>query len=197
MYTRKEHWWKIAKAIKLGYDEENDFIPQFEGFNAGSTTIKQADTVLLSYPLMYPMKETTQRNNLYIYGNATRINGPAMTWAMHAIAHMDIGEVPDVALFKRTYEPYIRKPFYIWSETFEGEVGVGNFLTGAGGFLQLIMNGYGGVRLYDDRLEIKNAQLPPGLSNLHIKRMLFLINYSNKLLNIYMNIGCRHILFEW
>lgn len=47
---------KIAKSIKLLYDEEKDFHPQCENFN-DSIIIKQADVVLLGYPLQFPMKE--------------------------------------------------------------------------------------------------------------------------------------------
>lgn len=108
------------------------------------------------------MDASVQRNNLYVYGNATRDNGPAMTWAIHAIGHMDIGEVPSTELFHRSFVPYIRKPFYIWSETSDEHEGVGNFITGAGGFLQLIMNGYAGIRTEPLQLEIRNTQLPPG-----------------------------------
>jgi trehalose/maltose hydrolase-like predicted phosphorylase len=41
-----------------------------------------------------------------------------------------------------------------------------NYLSAAGGFLQSIINGYGGIRLRSDRLEI-NPELPPGVSRMH------------------------------
>lgn len=172
-------WAKKASSIRLLHDKDADFIPQFDGFEVNSTIIKQADTVLLSYPLMYPMANSTQKNNLYIYGNATREDGPAMTWAMHAIAHLDIGEIPTEQQFQRTYAPYLQKPFYIWSEvrTDSGFVGVGNFITGAGGFLQLIMNGYAGIRLHDEYLEISNVRLPPRVAHLQLNRKLFQLTF--------------------
>lgn len=49
-----EKFAKIAKSLTLLYDEENDLHPQYEGY-AGDM-IKQADAVLLGFPLQYPMK---------------------------------------------------------------------------------------------------------------------------------------------
>jgi protein-glucosylgalactosylhydroxylysine glucosidase len=46
----------VAQHIRLLYDEANDYHPQFEGYTMG-TTIKQADVILLNYPLQYKMKE--------------------------------------------------------------------------------------------------------------------------------------------
>lgn len=53
--TDDEHanFVKIAKSLKLLYDEERDFHPQFENYNY--ETIKQADVVLLGFPLQFPM----------------------------------------------------------------------------------------------------------------------------------------------
>jgi protein-glucosylgalactosylhydroxylysine glucosidase len=44
----------IATNLKILYDEKQDLHPQYEGF-AGQK-IKQADVVLLGYPLQFPMK---------------------------------------------------------------------------------------------------------------------------------------------
>jgi trehalose/maltose hydrolase-like predicted phosphorylase len=76
-----EHFSKIARKIKLIYDKKYDYFPQFEGYKIG-TSIKQADAVLLSYPLQYKMKMETKRKNLLIYENVTRENGPAMTYCI-------------------------------------------------------------------------------------------------------------------
>ena len=50
-----EKFADIARSLTLLYDEENDIHPQFEGY-AGDD-IKQADTILIGYPLQYPMAE--------------------------------------------------------------------------------------------------------------------------------------------
>lgn len=155
------------------HNEELDYTPQHDTFDPDThTEIKQADTVLLGYPMMYPLAPSTLRNNLYKYGNITREDGPGMTWAMHAIGHMDIGEVPSDEMFLRSYDLYIRRPFYTWQEVYEPFAGVGNFITGAGGFLQLIMNGYGGIRLYPDHMSISRTMLPPNATKLTINGII-------------------------
>lgn len=117
----------------------------------------------------------TIRNNLHIYEKITRENGPAMTWAMHVIGHLDIGDVESAAaLYDRSFVDYMRKPFYIWSEVLEAFEGAGNFITGAGGFLQSIINGYGGVRLYNDTLYILNPRLPPKSTKLSFAGITYL-----------------------
>lgn len=50
-----ENFVRIAKSLTLLYDEEGDFHPQCENFN-NSIIIKQADVVLLGFPLQFPMK---------------------------------------------------------------------------------------------------------------------------------------------
>lgn len=157
----------MASRIYLPYDSENNYNPQYDGY-ALNTIIKQADVVLLGYPLQYAnIQKSTRRNNLNLYTNVTRRNGPAMTWSMHAIGYLDIDEEPSNELFFRTYTPYIRKPFYVWNE-YVDDNGASNFITGAGGFLQLILFGYAGIRLNTDSLTIKNPMLPPYTNKLKL-----------------------------
>jgi hypothetical protein len=47
--------------------------------------IKQADVVLLNYPLNWNMPADVQENDLVIYENITNPDGPAMTWGMFTI----------------------------------------------------------------------------------------------------------------
>lgn len=49
-----EDFAEIARRLVLLYDEEKDYHPQFEGFD-DTSFIKQADTVLLGFPLQIPM----------------------------------------------------------------------------------------------------------------------------------------------
>src|SRR3989338_2353513 len=80
-----------------------------------------------------------------------------MTWSMTAVGYLEIGQA-DLATsyFKQGYAN-IQQPFDIWLETPTG--GATNFLTGAGGFLQSVMFGYGGLRLDRSALTL-NPQLP-------------------------------------
>lgn len=168
-FTENTKWKSIAGDIKLPYDAEFDYNPQFDGYNLGSI-IKQADAVLLGFPLTFAnMKTSTRRNNLALYGNVTRGSGPAMTWSMQAIGLLEVGQPPTERLFNRTYLPYVRRPFFVWNEYVDGEqLGASNFITGAGGFLQLIMYGYAGIRINSDSLTVKRPALPPRTSELKL-----------------------------
>lgn len=42
--------------------------------------VKQADTVMLGYPLGLPMSREIRRNDLEAYEAVTDPNGPAMAW---------------------------------------------------------------------------------------------------------------------
>ncbi|CAF3842733.1 unnamed protein product [Rotaria sordida] len=122
-----------------------------------NATIKQADVVLLGFPLMWPMSKEVRRNDLLTYERMTRDDGPAMTWSMHAIGHLELKDFELAEeLFRRSYETYVRPPFNVWTEARSG-VGAVNFITGAGGFLQAVFFGYGGLRLTLNELEV----MPP------------------------------------
>lgn len=136
-------WTDVANRIALVYDAGADYHPEYAGYK--HHTVKQADVVLLPFPLLMPMNLSTRLNDLTFYENRTDNNGPAMTWAMFAIGHWDAGDVDKAqSLFNRSYAN-VQEPFGVWTETPSG--GTTNFLTGAGGFLQAVINGLGGVRI--------------------------------------------------
>lgn len=139
-------------------------------------TISLSESVkrmLSGYPLQYAnIDKNIRQNNLNLYKNVTRSNGPAMTWSMHAIGYLDIGMTPTERLFNRTHAPYLRKPFYVWNERANGAgLGASNFLTGAGGFLQTIMYGYEGIRIKTDSMTITRPTLPPRTTQLKLNGM--------------------------
>lgn len=98
-----------------------------------------------------------------------------MTWAMHVINYLDINDTTKATeTLDRSYSVYIRKPFNVWSEVTIEHVGAGNFITGAGGFLQTIINGYGGVRLVGDKLTITHGRVPPKTTQLLFNGITYL-----------------------
>ncbi|XP_067623931.1 protein-glucosylgalactosylhydroxylysine glucosidase [Eurosta solidaginis] len=158
------NWLDIAQRLHILYDESLDFHPQHFGYERGEI-IKQADVILLGYPLQYQMDNSTRLNDLNIYEPVTRASGPAMSWSMFAINFLDVGEIEKAnKYFQRGYKDYVRPEFKVWSENRMGFVGSANFLTGIGGFLQAIINGYGGIRfhLHDaghSVMEVRKAHL--------------------------------------
>lgn len=100
-----------------------------------------------------------------------------MTWAMHTVGFLDLHDEEEAAkVFERSFNQYTREPFKVWSEVIPGTVGAGNFITGAGGFLQSVINGYGGVRLHFDRLSITNFYVPPQSTSLEFSGITYLNN---------------------
>ena len=66
-----EDWINRAKALTYLYDARLDYHPEYEGY-VNTTVIKQADVVLLGFPLLYPMNASTRRNDLLTYEQVTR-----------------------------------------------------------------------------------------------------------------------------
>ncbi|XP_018793331.1 PREDICTED: acid trehalase-like protein 1 [Bactrocera latifrons] len=144
---RPDVWLDIARRMQILYDEKLDYHPQHLGYKRGEI-VKQADVVLLGYPIQYAMSNATRRNDLLNYEAVIRESGPAMSWSMFAINFLDVKDIEKASLyFQRGYKDYIRPEFKVWSENKNGFQGSANFLTGIGGFLQTIIHGYGGVRV--------------------------------------------------
>ena len=161
-----QEWLDTARKLSLQYDEERDYHPQYEGYQPG-TEIKQADTVLAGYPLMYAMNLSTRLNDLDMYESVTDVGGPAMTWGMYSIGYLELGQQEKAEdLFRRSYEPYYHKPFYMWTEAILGG-GAANFITGMGGFLQALMFGYFGVRTHIDRINF-DPTLPANIETMKL-----------------------------
>ncbi|XP_065085588.1 protein-glucosylgalactosylhydroxylysine glucosidase-like [Ochlerotatus camptorhynchus] len=164
---------RVAKSLHLLYDELDDFNPQFEGFIKGQQT-GQADAVLLGYPLDIPMTDSTKRRNLEIYGSTTVENTPPMTWSMHTIGWLELNDLTRAAEYlHRSYQPYLRAPFYVWNQSPTGSPGASNYVSGAASFLHTIINGYGGIRLRNEELVLDRPRLPPGTTRLYIPQINF------------------------
>ncbi|KAM7351711.1 protein-glucosylgalactosylhydroxylysine glucosidase isoform 1-T1 [Cochliomyia hominivorax] len=170
-------WLNIANNMFILYDKELDYHPQHFGYKPPEE-VKQADTILLSYPLQFPMEKSTQLNDLRMYENITRQSGPAMTWSMFSINYLDVGLTAKAGqYFEKAFKNYIRPEFKVWSETKIGYQGSANFLTGIGGFLQTIIYGYGGIRYQlqnnTAKMFIKRTYLMPHTHQLTLKGIKF------------------------
>ncbi|KAM4017648.1 protein-glucosylgalactosylhydroxylysine glucosidase [Anomaloglossus baeobatrachus] len=140
-----EIWNEIANKIKVPFDPKNNYHPEFDDYQLGDQ-VKQADVVLLGYPLLFAMSPEHRRNDLQIYEAVTDPDGPAMTWSMFAIGYMELKETKMAEQQLKKCFANITDPFKIWTENTDGS-GAVNFLTGMGGFLQAILFGYTGFRI--------------------------------------------------
>lgn len=60
------------------------------------------------------IRRSTKANDLHYYERVTRESGPAMTWGMHSIGHLRIGNSEEAGrLFTKSYQGYVREPFKV------------------------------------------------------------------------------------
>ncbi|MEV6669017.1 discoidin domain-containing protein [Streptomyces sp. NPDC051162] len=164
-------WTSIADRIRIPYDARHKVFQQYDGYPG--SRIKQADTVLLMYPLEWPMSQADAARTLDYYARRTDPDGPAMTDSVHAIDAAATGE-PGCSTYtylQRSVRPFVRGPFDLFSEARGTKAGADDplagspaqdFLTGKGGFLQVFTNGLTGMRMREDRLHL-DPTLPPQL----------------------------------
>jgi len=173
-----EKWMEISKKLKIPYDEKNQIHPEYDGYSG--KTIKQADAILLGFPLMIPMSKEVRYNDLVYYSERTDSSGPAMTWGMHSVGWTEVGEMEKAeSSFMKSYEN-IKEPFHVWTEFPSG--GAVNFITGAGGFLQSIWGGFLGLRIEDEKLSF-NPVLPSFMTSVKINK----IQYLGNSIDVYYN----------
>lgn len=150
--------------------------PEYDGYF--NTTIKQADVILLGYPLdvrFGNLTAETRRNDLLYYAPLTDPGGPAMTWSMHAIGFLELHEMDKASTFlNQSMQTTLESPFRQWIETTSG--GAPQFLTGAGGFLQSLIFGYPGLRINDTALTFSSPALIEGTTSMKLRGLAYLGN---------------------
>ncbi|XP_069713269.1 protein-glucosylgalactosylhydroxylysine glucosidase [Phaenicophaeus curvirostris] len=170
-----EQWVDCAEKVKVPFDAERKYHPEYDGYSPGEP-VKQADVVLLGYPLMLPMSPEVRRNDLEMYEPVTERHGPAMTWSMFAVGWLELKEVQRAQSQLNKCFGNITEPFKIWVENSDGS-GAVNFLTGMGGFLQAVLFGYTGFRITKTGLRF-NPALPQDIDKLKITGVSY---FGNKL----------------
>lgn len=174
-----KEWKEVAENIKIPFDEELNYHPEYDNYTKG-LPVKQADTVMLGYPLGFPMSPEIRRNDLLAYEPVTDPNGPAMTWGMFAIGWLELGEAERAQQLLEKCFKNIQGPFQVWSESSDGS-GAVNFLTGMGGFLQAVIFGYTGFRVQRECFAFAPL-LPNEISELCIRGVNYLGNQLDWLL---------------
>lgn len=158
-----DSWKTIAEHMYVPFDATNNYHPEYDGYRGNE--VKQADVILLGFPLMVNMSLDVRRSDLSFYEPRTNPRGPAMTKSMFAIGWLDIGDYARAEIsFNESYVN-AKAPFMVWTEGADGG-GAVNFITGAGGFLQSLLFGYGGLRLHGNQQLHFNPMLPPGATQM-------------------------------
>ena len=138
--------------------------------------IKQADANLLSYPLNLVTGKENIKKDLDYYWKVLGDNipgrkgsSPAMAHGIFSILNARLGNT-DLAYeqFLDSYKPNAVPPFGVLSETAGGTNPY--FATGAGGFLQTLLNGWAGLQITDEGIvQLYTPRLPKKWKSLTIK----------------------------
>ncbi|SHJ28042.1 Trehalose and maltose hydrolase (possible phosphorylase) [Hymenobacter daecheongensis DSM 21074] len=130
--------------------------------------IKQGDVNLLAYPLGVITEPAQIRKDLAYYETRVPNEGtPAMTQAIFALLYSRLGDAGKAAhFFRDAYEPNLLPPFRVIAETKGGTNPY--FATGAGGVLQAVLMGFGGLDITPAGLVQRKATLPTGWKSVRI-----------------------------
>ena len=130
--------------------------------------IKQADANLLSYPLKEVTDPVAIKRDLEYYSTRVPNEGtPAMTQAIFTLLYARLGDgAKAFHFFQDAYIPNLNPPLRVIAETKGGTNPY--FATGAGGIVQSVLMGFGGLEITPQGIvQIKSA-LPPHWKKLTI-----------------------------
>ncbi|MDB5127602.1 glycoside hydrolase family 65 protein [Mucilaginibacter sp.] len=130
--------------------------------------IKQADVNLLAYPLKTITDPAQIKKDLEYYETRVPNEGtPAMTQAVFALLYARLGNGNKAYhFFKDGYEPNLNPPFRVIAETKGGTNPY--FATGAGGIVQSLLMGFGGLDITPAGIVQIKSKLPSNWKSLKI-----------------------------
>jgi trehalose/maltose hydrolase-like predicted phosphorylase len=130
--------------------------------------IKQADVNLLAYPLTEVTDKNRILKDLEYYSQRVPDEGtPAMTQAVFSLLYARLGDAKKAGFWLNdAYLPNLLPPFRVIAETKGGTNPY--FATGAGGILQAILMGFGGLDITPEGIVQRKGILPPGWKKLTI-----------------------------
>jgi trehalose/maltose hydrolase-like predicted phosphorylase len=129
--------------------------------------IKQADVNLLAYPLNIITDKATIEKDLRYYEAKMDKNGPAMGPSVMSILYHRLGNTDKAyEFFMKSYKFNEVAPFGVIAETPGGTNPY--FATGAGGMLQALLAGFGGLDIQDAGIQTLSSKLPKKWQSLTI-----------------------------
>lgn len=163
--TPDPRWGEVASNLRIlkfldGTTKEHS---DYDG-----AIIKQADVNLLSFPLNIVNGKEAILKDLIYYEPKLAKEGPAMGKSIFAVLYARQGDTENAfRLFKESYVPNQQKPFGALSET--ATANHSYFATGAGGMLQVVLFGFGGLEFSDNGIIQSNPILPKQWKSLTLK----------------------------
>jgi len=158
-------WMLVADNIPI-LKTEDGVTKEHAGYKGEG--IKQADVNLLAYPLKEITDQAQISKDLSYYETRVPNEGtPAMTQAVFTTLYARLGEGEKAyRWFKDAYIPNLNPPFRVIAETKGGTNPY--FATGAGGIVQSVLMGFGGLEITSKGITQVKSKLPPGWKRLTI-----------------------------
>lgn len=146
-------WNKVAEKLK--FFEKNGVTMEFATYKGEN--IKQADVNLLAFPLKLITDRKRIESDLDYYSKRVPYEGtPAMTQAMFSLLYSRLGNAEKAwHYFNDAYKLNQLPPFGVIAECKGGTNPY--FITGAGGVLQSLLMGFGGIDISYDGEGIKQV----------------------------------------
>ena len=163
--TPNPDWNHVADNIPI-LKMENGVTAEYAGYKG--IGIKQADVNLLAYPLNEITDKDQIKKDLEFYQVRVPDEGtPAMTQAVFSLLYSRLGNRQKARhFFEDAYIPNLNPPFRVIAETKGGTNPY--FATGAGGVLQAVIMGFGGLTITPDGIKQIDSVLPEGWKSLKI-----------------------------
>ena len=158
-------WMYVANNIPI-LKMENGVTREHASFNGEG--IKQADVNLLAYPLKEITDVKQIRKDLEYYETRVPNEGtPAMTQAIFTLLYARLGDGEKAFhFFQDAYLPNLNPPLRVIAETKGGTNPY--FATGAGGILQSVLMGFGGIEITPQGITQVTSTLPKKWKSLTI-----------------------------
>lgn len=178
--TAPSEWLKISSRPFLPTSTLLDNLPlngsavhlQFHDWPRQGRAIEQSSVALLQYPLGVSMPPRLAEADLMYYENITRTTGFFTGDSIYSIAWLALGNRQAADRQWQAAFQHQAAPFNVWREEPNG--GHMNFITGAGGFLQNVINGYAGFRIGEERTFTLRPALPLwGVSRITLRGLHF------------------------
>eukprot|EP01102_Stenamoeba_stenopodia_P000560 TRINITY_DN10550_c0_g1_i1.p1 TRINITY_DN10550_c0_g1~~TRINITY_DN10550_c0_g1_i1.p1 ORF type:complete len:853 (+),score=209.16 TRINITY_DN10550_c0_g1_i1:165-2561(+) len=174
-YPTPQVWQDIANNIEIPFDPKQDVYLPYTGYHVDNPHPGSLDAIMIGYPYLYPMTPKQQTKALIFYSKGL-VGPPGMQNCIISTSWNSIHDRGSAStLFKKCYEPVTHEPFYVWTEG-ENFGGCPQFLTASGGYLQALINGFGGIRIKEDGLYIEKPALPPNVAEVKFNNVCYLGN---------------------
>jgi trehalose/maltose hydrolase-like predicted phosphorylase len=155
-------WIEVEKNIPI-LKLDNGVTSEYAGYNGEK--IKQADVNLLAYPLKEITDPQQIKKDLTYYQSRVGEGSPAMTHAIFTILYARLQQPAEAWKdFRESYIPNEKPPFGVLAETAGGTNPY--FATGAGGFLQSVLMGFGGLDITSKGIVQLKTSLPENWKSL-------------------------------